>query len=514
MSGLIGQLGRRKALLFGIVGLVILAGVGLRVAALDEQGYWNDEIYSVAHLSGFDAYVLPSSDLRSFEPPQRANEWILEMRQDRFWSTLDRNLIHEGHPPFYQLGLKAWTGTFGRSVEAVRAFSLLPAVMLIPLLYWIGRLYRDPTVGAVAAALAAASPFHLYFSVEARNYTWAIFFSGLALLASIRLWRDDPPLPSRWLGVWTVAVVGALYTHYYAGLYCAILGALIVFSQSWRLPSIAKLSIPFFLFVPWLPALQNQLQSHSDHWTSGAPELVEAGVAFLGALIDHLSGVRGSAASPERALAGIALAAAVVVLLRQSVRDRSSIVSRNLLVSIPAFGLLVVAVDFATGHHTILVSRYLSGLLPSLLVIIASVVAFDWRPARILPGLLIAVNLFGAAKTAQGQRAPKQMLREAGAFVGQHYSRGDLVLVTPSGPLVLGLSMYLPSQARVAASPPSQAGPIARAWADSSQTVWLVRQNLGAPGELSDQQLPAAASDSLVRFVGVDVLPVRSNHQP
>lgn len=514
MSGLIRQLERREAFLFGIVGLVILAGVVLRVVALDEQGYWNDEIYSVAHLSGFDAYVLPSSDLRSFEPPQRADEWIREMRKDRFSSTLDRNLIHEGHPPLYQLGLKAWTTTFGRSVEAVRAFSLLPALLLIPLLYWVGRVYRNPAVGAVAAALAAASPFHLYFSVEARNYSWAIFFSGLALLASIRLWRDDPPISRRWLVVWTVAVLGALYTHYYAGLYCAVLGVLIVFSQSWDRRSSAKLSIPFVLFLPWLPALQMQLQAHSEHWTSGAPELVEAGVAFLGALLDHLTGVRGSATSPERVLAGIALAAALLLLLRQLVRDRSSMVSRNLLVSIPAFGLLVVAVDFATGHHTILVSRYLSGLLPSLLVVVASTVAFDWRPARILPVLLIAVNLFGAAKTAQGQRAPKQMLRGAGAFIGQHYSRGDLVLATPSGPLLLGLSMYLPSHARVAASRPNETEPIARAWADSSRTVWLVRQNLGAPGELSDQQLPVVDSDSLVRFVGVDVLPVRSNHQP
>lgn len=513
MSGRSGRLGRRESFLLGIVGLVILGGVVLRIAALDEQGYWNDEVYSVAHLSGFDAYVLPTSDLRPFEPPQRANEWIREMREDRFWSTLDRNLIHEGHPPLYQLGLKAWTATFGRSVEAVRAFSLLPALLLIPLLYWIGRLYRGPTVGVVAAALAAASPFLLYFSVEARNYTWAILFSGLALLASISLWEDEPPISRRWLVVWTVAVLGALYTHYYAGLYCAVLGLLTVGSQSWNLRSSAKLSIPFVLFLPWLPALQKQLQVHSEHWTSGAPELVGAGIGFLGALLDHLTGVRGSATAPERVLAGIALAVAVALILRTLASDKSSIVSRNVLLSIPAFGLLVVAVDFVTAHHTILVSRYLSSLLPSLLLVVASTAATDWRPLRILPGLLIAANLFGAAKTAQGQRAPKQMLREAGEYIGQRYSRGDLVLATPSGPLVLGLSMYLPSHARVASAPPNEAGRTARALADSSRTVWLVRQNLGAPGELSDRQLPAD-SDSVVRFVGVDLLPVRASHQP
>ena len=43
--------------------IVFLIGAVLRVWGINTQGFWHDEIYSLANLNGFDAYLFQGSDL-------------------------------------------------------------------------------------------------------------------------------------------------------------------------------------------------------------------------------------------------------------------------------------------------------------------------------------------------------------------------------------------------------------------------------------------------------------------
>lgn len=499
--------------LVALVGLIV-AGAVLRVYALDQQGYWHDELYSVAHLSGFDAYVLPSSDLDVVEPPRSAAEWREEVREDRFWRTLERNLVHEGHPPLYQVGLKGWTSLFGRSVEAVRSFSLLPAVLTIPVLFLLGRQLRGPGVGAMAALLLVVSPYHLYYSVEARNYAWALFLSSLALLAAVGLWQNREAESRKWWVLWWISVTGACYAHYYAGMYCAVLMVFLVALRRRSAGAALKVGLPFLLFLPWLPVLQDQIGIHgADHWTADAPGMLEAGSGFAGALLEQLTGVFDSATPAERIVGGVTLVAGVSVVLRDPLDEDTGFDARWLLLSVPVFGVAVLSVDLITDHHTILVSRYLISALPALLLVCAWLVVRRQAAYRLLLASLVAGNLVGAVATASGERAPKQMLREAGSYIGSRYAAEDLVLVTPSGPTLLGMARYLPRHARVAAVPPSRAGKVAGWVASAGGTVWLARQNLGLADELGEVEVPPSAGDP-VRFSGIDVIPVRGARKP
>lgn len=505
------ELGRRWIL--AAVGLIVV-GVALRVVALDQQGYWHDELYSVAHLSGFDAYVLPSSDLSSFEPPLRAAHWVEMSEADRYWRTLDRNLVHEGHPPFYQLGLKGWTSLVGRSIEAVRSFSLLPALLTIPLFYVIGVRLRGRRLGLTAATLIAVSPFHLYYSIEARNYAWALLFSTLALLGAVELWRNQGPVSKKTWGLWWAGALGACYTHYYAGLYCAVLMALLL-AFRWRsLSESLKLGLPFLMFLPWLPVLQAQIDVHSaDHWTVGAPSAAQAALGFADVLVDQLTGVFDSASAVERVVGGIALVFGIWALVRDAPNADPVSDPRWILFSVPAFGLAVLCVDLVTDHHTLLIARYLISAVPCLVLICAWLATGARKVHWALLALLIVGNLVGGAATAAAGRAPRQMLREAATYIGSRYSVDDLVLVTPSGPTLLGMARYLPGNARVAAAPPSRSVEIAHRIASAGGTVWLVRQNLGVPYELSDP-IPTTPSVKPIRFSGVDVIPFRRGSGP
>lgn len=490
--------------------VIVLVGVALRVFALDQQGYWHDELYSVAHLTGFDAYVLPTSDLDPVEAPRPVGDWREELERDRFWQTLDRNLVHEGHPPLYQLGLKGWTSLFGRSPRAVRSFSLVPALLTIPVLYLIGLRLRGPKLAAAAVALISASPFHLYYSAEARNYAWALLFSALALLGIVGLWRRKRIGLDRWAVVWCVGVVGSSYTHYYAGLFCAVLLGIFLAMRRRTLGAALKLGLPFLLYVPWLPVLHAQIGVHSaDHWTVGAPGALEATGGFADGMIDQLTGLFGSATLVERLSTAAAVVTGSVLVARDLVTGPRDADVRWVFLSVPVFGIAVLAVDLVTNHHTILVSRYLISMLPCLLLLCAWLVVPGHRGLQALFALLIGGNLIGSVQTATGQRAPKQMLREAGAYIGDRYDAGDTVLVTPSGPSLVGLAHYLPPDALLGAAPPDQAVETARRMSTRDGTVWLARQNLGVESELQVQSHPELR-DTRVRFVGIDVIPVSS----
>ena len=76
-----------------LLAFIIISGAALRGAALDTQSYWHDEIYSVAHLYGFDAYLFPGSDLSATEIVKPVEEWLEPLGEERYLETLPRNIL-------------------------------------------------------------------------------------------------------------------------------------------------------------------------------------------------------------------------------------------------------------------------------------------------------------------------------------------------------------------------------------------------------------------------------------
>lgn len=160
----------------------IWAGFGLRVFRLGAQSYWWDELSTVA-------------------------------RTAVSFTDLFQNLFTvRNHMPLYFILMRGWA-TLGQEEFVMRLFSVFCGILMIPLIYQLGRLIAGEWVGITAAFLLLFSPFHIWYSQETRMYTLV----GLAtLLAHYFLFRTlNRPNRRDWVG-YAVALTTAVYTHYLA----------------------------------------------------------------------------------------------------------------------------------------------------------------------------------------------------------------------------------------------------------------------------------------------------------
>lgn len=220
--------------------IVLLVAAALRFMALDASSLWSDE----------------------------GNTYALIQRT---FGEIARDAAADIHPPGYYWLLKVWSMLFGTSAAAMRAFSALLGLLLVGVIYAIGRRVdrltsRRGAVGLTAATLAALNPFQLYYSQEARMYM-LLALTGAALFWALLVWMEREAAGR---GV-TAALVGfvlagalGLWTHYsFPILLCA---AGLAYLWHWRTllvahrqPTrtltryvVANLAI-LLLFAPWLP---------------------------------------------------------------------------------------------------------------------------------------------------------------------------------------------------------------------------------------------------------------------
>lgn len=148
MSSMLGE--------FSLLAGITLVAALLRFYKLGDWSFWGDEIFSV----GFKEDGFNYSFLRR---------------------SLAGSMIHLA------------TKTLGTSEWSARLFPALIGMISIPILYFpIKRLFGAP-VAILASGLLAVSPWHLYWSQNARFYSLLLLFYTLALLyLAIGLEEDRP----------------------------------------------------------------------------------------------------------------------------------------------------------------------------------------------------------------------------------------------------------------------------------------------------------------------------------
>ncbi len=485
--------------------IVFLVGAILRVWGINNQGFWHDEIYSLANLNGFDAYLFQGSDLLPNSKVLAAREYVQMLGHPRFLETLERNILHEGHPPLYQIILKGWSVIAGTSETSLRALSSFAALMTLLVIYKTGELLESADVGGKAALLLSTSPFHVFFSIEARSYSLAILFCSLATLAGVAI-SNKPEANYKFWIIWIISITAAFYTHYYAGIYCAVMALSI-------LPMIPERNIyrflwvlPFGLFLIWTPFFINTITLQSKlHWTYGTASIGDSIGGIFSGLIDILTGTRHSAPSSIRLFATILLVISFSGLAVKNTIGRYT--EKRLMWVIVSFILLIYAVDIITNHHTILIPRYISFCQPALLLLLAIYFSRFKTTGNILLLLFTIISIQGSLLTISGERAPKQMLRETAAFINEKYSPGDQILVTPNGPTLLGLSLYLNPNVLIAGASEENVENQIMENVKAGHNTWLVRQRLGSeyiPLEKNKTKLDSL-EPHYTRFVGLDL---------
>src|SRR5947209_7873839 len=86
-------------------------------------------------------------------------------------------LRQDGSPPLYYLLLHVWMSWFGHGEAATHAFSLVFALLAIPVAYWAGASIFDRKTGVIGALFAAVVPYLTTYAQETRMYSLVALLS-------------------------------------------------------------------------------------------------------------------------------------------------------------------------------------------------------------------------------------------------------------------------------------------------------------------------------------------------
>jgi len=183
--------------------------------------------------------------------------WLDELASWDFSSSFSKALHAEAtNPPLYYLLLHAWSAVWGTSEAGLRSLSAIPGIVSIWLVWRLGSLLISERVGLAAAAYFAVSSFQIFYSQEARTFSWLVFW---VLCGSLTLWKalhEDSTVKWRYYGLYALCMSLGVYSHFIAIFFIGGQGLFVLLAQRRRLiPYLTSVAAIIVMFSPWLLAL-------------------------------------------------------------------------------------------------------------------------------------------------------------------------------------------------------------------------------------------------------------------
>jgi len=397
----------RDPVLVALAGLVVVAAA-LRFSTLDLQSYYTDEAYTV---------------------------WLVKQ------SPID--MVHgivrtESTPPLYYSVAWVWSRLFGTGEVGLRSLSALAGTATVLVAFLAGSQLLSRRAGLVVAALAAVSPFMVWYSQEARSYALYTLLATLSIYLYARLRREPRPAL---VVAWAAVCEASIWTHYFAVYLVATEAALLLLlvprarrAVAAALGAVALASLP----VAWLAILQhrrgnpewiaqlalgNRIRSASEefiggHYQMAHPRVVVALLAIL--VVGLVAGARSRAVRPRMAEAALLGIGVVGLPLVAAALGKDYWLSRNVM---PAWlcAALVVGVGVAGMQR-----QWLTWLFAGALVLLA---------------------LAPTVRTFQRAEFQRKNWRGLARCLGPQRRERALVLRSEAAALVLGI--YRPDTARL-----------------------------------------------------------------
>lgn len=156
---------------------ILLVGFALRVANLGDKNVWWDEAWTI----------------------NAAREPLAELTQ---------RMASDVHPPLYFWALHGWVALVGTLEFGTRFLSLVWDLVTVAVIYSLTRKVATRGAALLASLLTATSRFHVWWSQEARQYTFAALIVTLSLYLFIKLLRQ------RTWRSWVLYTLGAILVPY------------------------------------------------------------------------------------------------------------------------------------------------------------------------------------------------------------------------------------------------------------------------------------------------------------
>lgn len=231
----------------GILWILLIAGFLLRVMFLDRASYHIDEINMIQS---------------AIQEKGLLTAYSTELDRFLFWHRL----------PLLVILIKAAITWFGSpegfpSEWITRIPFALFGTLTLPLCFWIGRSLGGARLGLWAMLLVALSPFHIFYSREAYDYSTTMFFAMATIGCALEYWqrREHSGVRSWPMGLaYVVSAIGLLHSHLSGLLFLTtwsvIIGVAVLRRHSLKglfdakrgMVWIPVLAAPFFCFLPFV----------------------------------------------------------------------------------------------------------------------------------------------------------------------------------------------------------------------------------------------------------------------
>lgn len=315
-----------------ILGVIVAAGAFLRLYKLDFNSIWLDEAATA-----------------EFAEKSFADIWNITAGG-------------EYNPPLFYW-LEHIMLAFGNNEITLRLIPALVGIATIPLMYFVAREFIDRNAGIIAAALLAFSPFHLFYSQEARTYTLMLFFVSLVLLFLLKGLRETGVRAWVFFGVFAAL---AFWAHFYTAIPAAVFWAY-AFGYTWfkfEDPAEIKrkfrnigLSVVIFIALT-LPLLIVTVKLFLVR-TAAAPTYGIQGFGIISQTVYQMSG-------SNTAVTVLLVGLYVIGLFVLYARDASK------FALVVAFSLIPLIVSVFLSYRMPMLPRYLIYLLPAFFISVAA----------------------------------------------------------------------------------------------------------------------------------------------
>lgn len=353
------------------------------------------------------------------------------------------------HPPLYHTVMWAAVRALGESEFALRLPSIIAGTIGLPVLYLVGRDSYSKRVGLVAATLGVVSPLWVWYSQEARMYSFLLLFSLLAVWLQIRVLQR--PRAIYWIA-FTLTVALMLWTQYFALLQVAThYGIFLVVAWIRRRRGrpvrgllvgvgISLLAVVLML-LPLAPLLQDQIIAYQNR--SGAafePGTPAAGLGpaaegsrtyrLAANVIWALTGYHAAATMEQLAAAWpLGMLAGLALLGRGPWRLPTGVIGAAAMVP---FTVLFTASWLQANLFEV---RYVIVITPLLIVLLARLIdTAARRPSALAVALAVAAAALGWALTdQQTNRQNPRIYDFEGELtaIARDADRGDLLVYQP-----------------------------------------------------------------------------------
>ena len=159
----------------------------LRLYTIDHASLWGDEGFSVAIANYPISTILESKVI------------------------IQNYAYHESHPPLYYLLLHGSRILLGDSDFTYRFVSVLFGMLLLPLIYQLGKQVHSKQAGRLALGLGAVNSIWIQYSQEARMYTLIMLLATAVTLSAIRLFQQPNWKAGASTAIFAVLLAGTNY---------------------------------------------------------------------------------------------------------------------------------------------------------------------------------------------------------------------------------------------------------------------------------------------------------------